>query len=198
MRYDPDKHHRRSIRLRGYDYAWPGAYFVTIVTQGRECLFGDVVGDAMQLNKAGHAVLEVWGGLPDRFPAVQLDAFVVMPNHVHAIVIIVGAGIAPPRVPDREGAAPRDKGEGAASRGDHEGAASSAPTLGDVMRAFKSLSALSVNRLVGRSGQPLWQRNYFEHVVRDEADLDRARRYIEANPQRWAEDEENPAKAPSL
>jgi len=88
VRYDPEKHHRRSIRLRGYDYTQPGAYFVTIVTRNRECLFGDVVDGNVALNEYGHVVHACWKAIPDHFPNVTLDAFVVMPNHVHGIIVI--------------------------------------------------------------------------------------------------------------
>jgi len=163
-------HHRLSIRLKGYDYAQAGAYFITVCTQNRESAFGCVDDGDMRLNDAGRMVRSVWEGLPDRFPEMQLDAFVVMPNHVHGIAVFVGAGLALP-------------GE--------NGAASSAPTLGDVVRAFKSLSAIHVNRLFMRSGS-LWQRNYYEHVIRNERELDKIREYIATNPLRWALDRENP------
>jgi len=88
MPYDPTRHHRRSIRLKGYDYSQAGAYFVTICTQDRACLFGKVVNGEMRLNDAGRMVLAEWNMLPERFPHVVLDAFVVMPNHVHGIVVI--------------------------------------------------------------------------------------------------------------
>jgi REP element-mobilizing transposase RayT len=100
-----------------------------------------------------------------------------MPNHIHGVITIVGAGLALPWV--RQGAA-------------GQGAASSAPTLGDVMRAFKSISAVHVNRLLSRSGQPLWQRNYYERVIRDEDELGRIRQYILDNPAKWTEDTEHP------
>lgn len=187
MKSDVDERQRRSLRLKGYDYAQAGAYFVTVCTRNRECLFGDVVGDLMALNAAGNVVQRVWYELPTRFPRVRLDAFVVMPNHVHAIVIITDSD---------------------------EGAASSAPTpydgvpgpvgaglalpnrLGDIVRAFKSLSAITVNRLLSRSGQPLWQRNFYEHIIRDDGELDRVRQYIADNPARWALDCENPDARP--
>jgi putative transposase len=165
--------HRRSLRLTGYDYAQSGAYFVTICTQNRACVFGCVDDGDMRLNEAGRMVRSVWQALPDRFPGMELDAFVIMPNHVHGIVAFVGAGLA----------LPGDKG-----------AASSAPTLGDVVRAFKSLSAIRVNCLLRRSGS-LWQRNYYEHVIRNERELDRIREYIATNPLRWALDRENPQKS---
>ena len=90
MRHPPDRHHRRSIRLKGHDYTQPGAYFVTICTRDRECLFGHVVNGEMRLNDAGRMVRSVWEGLPDRFSGMELDAFVVMPNHVHGIIVIHG------------------------------------------------------------------------------------------------------------
>jgi REP element-mobilizing transposase RayT len=114
MKYDPDIHHRHSIRLREYDYSANGAYFVTICTQGRECLFGDIVEGQMNLNDAGRMVEEVWLKLPERFPQITLDERVIMPNHFHGIICIVG-------VPKKQGAA------------------SSAPTLGAIMRVFKSI-----------------------------------------------------------
>ena len=99
MTYDPQKHHRRSIRLKGYDYSQAGAYFITIVAQARACLFGEVVDGEMRLNDAGRMV---WDDLPERFPGLELDAFGVMPNHVHGIIILtgrapVGRVLCPPR-----------------------------------------------------------------------------------------------------
>ena len=167
MSFDPDKHHRSSIRLKGYDYSQAGAYFVIVCTEGRQCLFGDVIDERMKLNEAGRMVQQTWENLPTRFSSVTLDTFMVMPNHVHGIIAIVGAE------PNR-------------------GAASSPPTLGDIKRAFKSISAIRVNRLLARAGQPLWQRNYYEHIVCDEAELDRVRQYILDNPAKWSEDKENP------
>jgi len=92
MTYDPAKHHRRSIRLRGYDYRQAGGYFVTICTQNRECIFGEVVDGEMILNGPGQMVATVWRELSQHYPGVEVDAFVVVPNHVHGIIILVGAG----------------------------------------------------------------------------------------------------------
>jgi putative transposase len=187
--YDPDRHHRRSIRLRDYDYSQAGAYFVTICVYNQEYLLGDVVDGEARLSEAGEIVAQMWDDLPSRFPTVELDAFVVMPNHVHGIIVIVerpasepvGAGLALPS---------------ANTLNDHEkrGTPRGAPTVGDIVGAFKSLSAIACNRLLDRGGVPFWQRNYWEHIVRDERDLNRLRDYIAANPARWFEDEENPAK----
>ena len=110
MAYDPKIHRRRSLRLKGYDYTQVGAYFVTIVTRGRLCLFGEIVGKEMRLNAAGEMVCGFWEVLPQRFPTIEIDMFVVMPNHLHGIVVIknratptidntkstnVGAGLVP-------------------------------------------------------------------------------------------------------
>lgn len=91
MKCDPARHHRRSIRLKGYDYTQAGAYFVTIVTQGRECLFGELVDGVMQLNAAGWMIQSVWEEMPVFYPGVDKDEFVVMPNHIHGIIVLVGA-----------------------------------------------------------------------------------------------------------
>jgi len=163
---------RRSLRLKDYDYAQAGAYFVTVCIQNRLCLFGGIVDGEMRLNDAGRMVRSMWEALPNWFPGMELDAFVVMPNHVHGIATLVGAGLALP---------------------EEKGAASSAPTLGDSVRAFKSLSAIRVNRLLMRAGS-LWQRNYYEHVIRSDREMDRIREYIATNPCKWALDRENPQR----
>jgi len=176
MPSNPPAHRRRSLRLQGFDYSWEGTYFVTVCTKDRECIFGTVVDGKMRLNDVGRVVQSVWDGLSERFPTIELDAFVVMPNHVHGILVLVGAGLALP-ARDAASSAPRR------SRPD---------SLGSVLRAFKSIAAIGSNRLLSRSGQPLWQRNYYEHVIRSEESLNRIRDYIATNPIRWELDRENP------
>ena len=153
---------RRTVRLKDYDYAQPGAYFVTICTQDRACLFGDVMDYTMKLNAVGRLVATLWNEVPARFANVDLDMFVVMPNHIHGILLYPDDG---PVMADRTRATTRV-----------------APTIGKVVGAFKSLSTVEYVRNVKANGWPafhsrLWQRNYYEHVIRDEADLDRIRRY---------------------
>ena len=174
-RVDPEKHHRRSIRLKGYDYAQEGVYFVTVCTQTRACLFGAVADGEMQLNNAGEIAKAAWDDMPARFPSVRLDAFIVMPNHVHGIIIVGAQFIAPSDGFD----------------GTNQGVMNYAPTLGDMVRAYKAAST----RLIRQAGTPAfaWQRTYYEHVVRDEESLSRLRQYILDNPARWAFDHENPA-----
>ena len=196
---------RRSTRLSGYDYSSTGAYFVTICVNQRQCLFGEIVDGTMRLSEGGNMIHAVWDALPRRYANVNLDMFMVMPNHVHGIIVLtdpsdLGAGLALPWSKGAELALPGkpDVGAGLALPS-LEGAASSAPTLGDVIRTFKSISAVQVNRVLTRTGQPLWQRNYYEHIIRNETSLDRIREYIAMNPQNWMIDQENPenSAAPS-
>lgn len=168
------RHRRRSLRLKEYDYTQPGAYFVTMCTQGRELLFGHVIDGIMNLNQVGQ-VQAIGTALPKRFPSVELDHFRVMPNHVHGIINLNACLYGT---------------EGAASRAPTS--LPRLPTLGDVVGAYKSVSTVEVNRLLGRSGRPLWQRNYYEHIVRDQRSLAEIRVYIVDNPARWAFDRENP------
>lgn len=171
--FDPEKHHRRSIRLKGFDYGQPGAYFVTICAQNRECHFGAVADGQIRLNEAGQIIQAAWGELPSRFSNIAVDAFVVMPNHIHGIVLVGAQFIAP--------SDPQGKNLGAMNR---------APTLGEMVRSFKATST----RLIRGTGNAnfAWQRNYYEHVIRDEDSLERIRNYITENPTRWDMDRENP------
>jgi len=199
---------RKSLRLRDHDYAAPGGYFVTICTQGKRCVFGRIEAGKMQLNPAGQAVQQAWLGLPQRFPSLYLDTFVVMPNHMHGVLVFVGAGLAPPAA-----ASPitivgakmllfansKDSAPAGVLAATSAGGASPAPTgrsfaLRDVVRAFKSISTIAVNRAQRRRGVQLWQRNYYEHIVRNGDDLDNIRRYVFDNPLRWDLDPENPAQ----
>ena len=189
MKYDPAKHHRRSIRLKGYDYTQAGAYFVTICTQDRMCLFGEITEGKMRLNDAGEIVVWTWHDLPNHISNVQLDAFVVMPNHVHGIIVItdpvvvVGAGSEPaPTEPAPTEPAPTPRMHG----------------LPEIVRQFKTFSARRINDLRGTPGTPVWQRNYYEHIIRDEGSLNRIREYILNNPSRWEMDQENPSVARHL
>jgi len=176
MGYDPDKHHRRSIRLRGWDYAQQGAYFVTIVTHEGECWFDD--------SALRHVVEAAWAAIPGHFPHVELDEWVVMPNHIHGIIVIATH--------------PSGNVVGAtqcvAPTNGHGPPLGPAPgSLGAIIGAFKSYTARKINRLRDTPGAPVWQRNYYEHIVRNEQDLDAIRRYIRDNPAHWAEDLENPS-----
>jgi putative transposase len=178
--------HRRSIRLKGHDYALPGAYFVTICTYQRECLLGRLEGGKAVLSAAGTIARSVWDELPDSFPSVGLDEFIIMPNHVHGIILVGAQFIAP------------------SSR---QVMADHSPILGKIVRAYKA----TVTRLVRRRDDGAtdpgamekgvmnhaptgfgWQRGYYEHIIRNEAELTAVREYIVGNPARWDEDENNP------
>ena len=186
---DPALHRRRSRRLKGYDYSQAGAYFITICTHNKECTFGHVLDGEMVLNDTGRMVQTVWDELAGQFPGLELDTFTVMPNHVHGIIAL-NPETAEARTPHTNKSEPVGALLAAPSQ---QGRASPAPTLGDVMRVFKSLSAIRVNRMAMRTGS-LWQRNYYEHVIRGEDDLNDIRQYILDNPARWAEDENNPER----
>jgi REP element-mobilizing transposase RayT len=168
--FDRDKHHRRTIRLKGWDYSSTGAYFVTICTWKKECIFED--DDIRQI------IVDEWHSLPKQFRNVHIDEFIVMPNHIHGIIWIkpVGAGLALPNNISNT----------------NEGGPRPAPTLGDIVCAFKSKITVNINRYRNTPGYPVWQRNYYEHIIRNEDELNRIRQYIIENPLRWEEDPENP------
>ena len=188
MAYDPERHHRRSIRLAEYDYRQNGAYYVTLCTHERECLFGEIDGGgAMHLNEYGGIVLEEWERTGIVRANVILDALVVMPNHVHGILVIMdgeadGKGDPPgrPYSSSAEGLYQHPTGPVAGS-------------LGAILGQFKSIASKRINALRGTPGWTVWHRNYFERIIPDEHKLNNARRYIENNPARWAEDVNNPA-----
>jgi putative transposase len=193
MKYDPDKHHRRSIRLRGYDYATPGAYFVTICTQNRTCLFGDVLEDTIRLNDAGQMVRASWEQLPQRFPVLELDAYIVMPNHFHAIAMLIDISSL-----DASGSLEVAQCMRSASRRGTQGL----PTLGDMLGAFKSLTVGEYIRGVKQLGwtpfeRRLWQYNYWEHIIRSEPELNQIRDYIQTNPACWISDQLHPDVLPN-
>ena len=168
-------HHRRSIRLPGYDYSKAGAYFVTICVRDRECLFGELLEGQMIANGSGRAVGEGWEWLARQYRHVDLDEWVVMPNHLHGIVVITGA----PRGGSRTAPTPIRR-----------------KPLGGLIGAFKTVSTQRVNALRQCPGQLLWQRNYYEHIIRNAAELTRIREYIANNPLQWALDRENPSAVP--
>jgi len=177
--YNPDIHHRKSLRLRHYDYSQAGAYFLTICSHYRTCLFGQISHGSMYPNDAGRMVYEAWSELARRYPYVELDAFVVMPNHVHGIMFLD---------PDSDLAGP------------HAGSGDAVPErypFGAIVGAFKSIATVAYIEGVHEHGWPnfpgrLWQRNFYERVLRDERTLDRAREYIANNPAEWATDPNHP------
>jgi len=198
MKFDPRIHHRRSIRLKGYDYRQAGGYFVTMVTQGRDALFGEVVNGEMILNDAGEMIVRWWLELPNKFPNVNVDIFVVMPNHFHGIIFITDAtdvGDDLRVVPDLRD---DDGGEHAGSPQRAGSPRQNAP-LSQMIQWFKTMTTNEYIRGVKQLGwKPfngkVWQRDYYEHIIRNPSAADRIARYIESNPARWNEDKENSAR----
>lgn len=243
MTYNPQHHHRRSIRLKGYDYSQEGLYYITICVQNRECLFGDITVGAypcgrlnpnnqshehaptVQLNDAGIMVEKQWLALTDRFPNVQLHEYVIMPNHFHGILEIVpdvgayvGVGVVGANVGAYVGAIPcgrpLDGGDGRPIMNNenqlnndrplngrpcigqpqgHAPTGAKRKTVGDMMDAFKSITTVEYIRGVKNMDWPsfngkLWQRDYYEHIIRDYDSFVRISEYIRDNPGKWNDD----------
>lgn len=188
MVFVSDLHHRRSLRLRGYDYAAAGAYFMTICTQGRACLFSEVVEGTMVLNPAGEMVEWWWRELPNKFPTVAIDSYVVMPDHFHGLLLFVGAPLR--GSPDFPGSEQIGRPHRAAPTPEE----TDGPTLGGVMVWFKTMTTNAYIRGVNQQGWPpfpgrLWQRNYHERIVRNDAELTAIREYMDGNPTTWTDDQ---------
>lgn len=191
MALNHDLPYRRSIRLAEYDYRQPGVYFITVCSKDRESRFGDIVSGRMRLNAAGRTVQSVWQDLPTHYPNLDIDAFIVMPDHFHGIVVIqpsVGAIHESPvpalchRRAIQESPLPMTQSE---RRG---------MTLPKLVGRFKMQTAKKIiNASATTPGQPLWQRNYWERILRDDRECAAVRRYIRENPQRWQARAEAPA-----
>ncbi|BBC26324.1 transposase [Pseudanabaena sp. ABRG5-3] len=246
MKYDREKHHRRSIRLKGYDYSSVGSYFITICTFQRECLFGTISDGEMRLNQYGKIVHSHWQNLPKYYPRLELDEFVIMPNHIHGILFLidnddismnhdnsVGAGLADNFSLENQNSfskpAPtngladdfafknKDLPDGAGLADNFALNAESinktrpyktsiptetAPTKNfttennygspEIIRGFKTFFARRVNQIRHTSGIPVWQRNYYDHIIRDETSLKKIRQYIQTNPRLWQVDQLHP------
>lgn len=218
MTYDPTRHHRRSIRLRGYDYSLPGAYFVTLCVRDRQPVFGEVVAGRVRPSRVGKVAYAFWANIPEHVPEVVLDAFVVMPNHVHGIIGITD------REPDDGPSADRDhdgndnhgggRNRGAGDRrGENDrrrGVQLNAPTMHGTGAARSHYAALSpkrgtlsviirtykgaVTRWCRQNGHSdfAWLPRFYDHIIRDERALHNIRRYIAENPMRWHLDRLNP------
>ena len=182
VKYNPDRHYRHSIRLRGYDYSKVGLYFVTICTQHRQPLFGSITNGNMILNDAGCMVEMQWRELLIRFDGiVRLHEYIVMPNHFHGIIEMVGANpCGRPLVQD-------DKYDQLSK--------TTTPTshIGNIIGAFKSITTSKYIQNVKKNDwkpfeQRIWQRNYYEHIIRDESAYLHIANYIQTNPERWIDD----------
>lgn len=171
---------RRSIRLKGYDYSQAGLYFITICCQDRICRFGHIENKKMIMNEFGQIAFNEWLKLTDRFPNFELDVFQIMPNHMHGIIALVGATLAVDQInPDSQ------------NDGDYRAGVNPTPTVGDIVGAYKSLVAngcLVNYKLKNKTMGKLWQRNYFEHIIRTEQSYQNISNYIITNPKKWATD----------
>ena len=157
---------RKSIRLKNYDYSNSGYYYVTICSRNRRCYFGNIIDSKLMLNDSGIMLSTVWENMPLYNPGVKMDRFVIMPNHIHGIVIL-------------NGKSPKSK------------------PLSDIIKQFKSLTTKKYidgvkNHLWQSFDKKLWQRNYYEHIIRNEENTNKIRQYIIENPLKWAEDKNNP------
>jgi putative transposase len=186
MTYNPEIHHRRSIRLKGYDYSQPGAYFVTVCACNMECLFGKIANGGMILNEYGEIVMKYWDTIPGHFLHVETDEFIVMPNHMHGIVFVKNCRgeVSSPFSSDSDTIKSiKQGGETPPLRKN---------TLGKVVAYFKYQSAKKINQIRMAPGVPVWQRNYYERIIRNEKELQSIREYIRYNPLKWDDDDENP------
>ena len=177
-KYNSDIHHRRSIRLSGYDYRREGVYYVTFCVLGKKCMLGDIHDGEMLLSTLGCVVDECWTVIPDHFSHVILDEYVIMPNHLHGIIIIKE----PSPVRARHVVPPNDQHEvfGKPRSG----------SLATIIRSFKAITTRRINHIFRTPGERFWQRNFYEHIVRNEQRLYQIRAYIMSNPANWAQDSE--------
>jgi putative transposase len=205
-KYNPRIHHRRSVRLKGYDYSQAGLYFITICCKDKECLFGKIVNDEIVLNEYGHIAYNEWIKLPERFLNCELDVFQIMPNHIHGIIVLthvenaavginnidtaIGAGLVP--------ALRNESNETSHQNNTGSSQVGTIPTtsIGNIVGTYKSLTA---NKYLDAAiaNRPktdntyiskIWQRNYFEHIIRNEQSYHNISKYIINNPVKWKED----------
>jgi putative transposase len=186
------KHTRRSIRLPGYDYSKPGAYFVTICVQNRECLLGEIENKTVRLNEFGTIVRETWEWLANHYPYIRLDEFVVMPNHFHGILWIQDVSC---RGGSRTASTKKQDDENSIEIPANN--ATKIKPVGRIIGAFKTVSSKQINIRRKLPGVSFWQRDFYDHIGRDENELVRIRQYIRKNPEIWDSDGENvPCKSP--
>jgi REP element-mobilizing transposase RayT len=194
MPYDPKIHRRRSIRLRGYDYSQPGKYSVTICTQNKEHLFGQVVEGEMHRNELGEYVALCWEWLAGQYSYVNLDEWTVMPNHLHGIIVITDGRGASRSAPTKTGVVDQGASRTAPTKTGvvDQGGSRTAPvkrkTLGRLVGAFKTVSTDRFNEMHGTPGAQLWQRDFYDHIIRNEDELNKIREYIRTNPLQWDTD----------
>jgi putative transposase len=176
-----ERRQRKTIRLKEYDYSQPGEYFITICTKDHECVFGSISNGKMNLNEKGRIVDQCWKGIPEHFPHVGLGEYVVMPNHFHGIIIINEIDI----IRRREVTSPLQGNTPLRN-----------PTLGNIVAYFKYQSTKMINESQGTPGAKMWQRNYYDRIIRDEKELQNIRDYIVNNVLAWSFEKEYPQNIP--
>ena len=169
MKYNANTHHRRSIRLKDYDYSQAGMYFVTIGTHNKECILGEVLDGKIRLSEYGQITANSWLWLSQQYLYIDLDEWIIMPNHLHGIIVI-----------------------NTECRGGSRTAPTNRKPLGRLIGAFKTVSSKHINLIRNIPGAPVWQRNYYEHIIRNEKELNQIREYVLNNPLQWELDNEHP------
>lgn len=202
--YNPEIHHRRSIRLKGYDYSQAGLYFITICVQDKICLFGKILNGKMELNEAGKIAVSCWLDIPAHFPNATLHEYVVMPNHIHGIIELSGTSVGAKNISPEIGTENETFGIGekiistenrakniSPQRMEPSNSEPSRPrgtsqTIGSIVRGFK----IGVTKWLHQNSNVhhVWQRNYYEHIIRDELSYIRIADYINDNPAKWQDD----------
>jgi REP element-mobilizing transposase RayT len=187
MKYNPDIHQRRSIRLKGYDYTQEGLYFITICVKNHECLFGKIDNGIMELNNYGEIANNYWIAIQDHFLPIDILEFVVMPNHIHGILMINDKNIDERHVGARHAVPLQFTPQHNRSKTEQYGkpVPGSIPTI---IRSYKSAVTKKINEINNIPGSPVWQRNYYEHIIRDEKSYHQISEYIGANPLKWQDD----------
>ncbi len=178
----PDDYHhndRKTIRLREYDYSQPGEYFITICTYGKQNIFGTVNEDSVLLSPIGRIVKRCWEDIPKHFKNVELDEFIIMPNHFHGIIILHE------HVGTRHAVSLREQFGKPIKR-----------SISTIVRSFKSAVTKNVNEMQLSYEVRLWQSRYYDRIIRNDKELDNVRDYIANNPINWQLDGENPAIKP--
>jgi putative transposase len=172
---------RRSIRLKGYDYSQPGAYFITICTKDKIRILGNIEGERVIYSQIGKIAEECWLNIPDHFPNVKLDQWIIMPNHIHGIIFIHDSRRGEAFVEDHNQMKPPTAN---ASPVRHP-KGTTPKSLSAIIQNFKSVSTRRVNKLQVTPRKSLWQRGYYDRIIRNEMELDHIRRYIQENPLKW-------------
>ncbi|QSV53285.1 MAG: hypothetical protein HEP80_04515 [Dolichospermum sp. UKL201] len=198
MPYNSNIHHRRSIRLKVYDYTQQGAYFVTICTHQRNCLFGEIVDGEIKLNTNGEIARGSWLSIPRYFKNVELDEFVIMPNHLHGIIIIESSEVAGEALANQDFSQQQNLSSQCFAPTVYTGETikingTKPQSLAAITQNYKSVSTRQINRMNKAKGNVIWQRNYYEHIIHNEEALNNIREYIVNNPINWVKDQENPA-----